>query len=348
MDLMRLPFVTEERLPSGAIRYRYRRGAVKVTLKGKPGSREFLEHYSSLRDGVPVPKSTAVRGSVEWLVGLYLKDLEQRVAANLASPLTLKGHRHHLGRLVEEYGQKDATMPRSAVIVLHDKFMATPGAADNLLKAIAAMYKWAINRQHVTCDNPTRDVKRNRLRTEGFAPWTVDDITAYLEHHKPGTMARRTLILAMATTARRGDLCRLGRQNEFTRGGRTWLRWKQAKAPHGLVEMPMPTALVEELRGNGNMTYILNGYGAPFSVAGLGNRFRAWAKDAGLEGRSLHGVRKGLSAILTSQGATSVEIDVLLGHEMGSPETRIYTRSAERARLAADVVDRLEKIIPGT
>lgn len=348
MDVMRLPFVTEERLPSGAMRYRFRRGTVKVTLRGEPGSREFLDHYSSLRDGVPIPQSRAVRGSVEWLVGLYLKELERRVEANLASPLTLKGHRHHLGRLVDEYGQKDAAMPRSAVILLHDKYMSTPGAADNLLKAIAAMYKWAINRQHVTCDNPTRDVKRNRVKTGGFKPWSSDDIIAYLEHHKPGTMARRALILAMATTARRSDLCRLGRQNEFIRDGRTWLRWKQAKAPHGLVEMPMPSALIEELRGTGNMTYILNGYGAPFSVAGLGNKFRTWANDAKLAGRSLHGVRKGLSSILTSNGATSVEIDVLLGHEMGSPETRVYIREAERARLAADVIDRLEKIIPGT
>ncbi len=345
---MRLPFVTEERLPSGAVRYRFRRGKVKVTLKGEPGGREFLEHYASLRDGVPVPKSSAIKGSVEWLVGLYLKDLEQRVATNLASPLTLKGHRHHLARLVEEYGQKDAAMPRSAVIKLHDKLMATPGAADNLLKAISALYKWGIQREHVDCDNPTRDVKRNRVKTDGFAPWSADDFAQFLDFHKPGSMARRTLILAMSTTARRGDLCRLGRQNEFSRDGRVWLRWKQAKAPHGTVEMPMPAGLVSELRGSGNMTYILNGYGAPFTAAGLGNKFRDWAVNAGLHGRSLHGVRKGLSAILTSGGATSGEIDVLLGHEMGSAETRIYIRAAERALLAEQVVDRLEKIIPGT
>lgn len=345
---MRLPYVTEERLPSGTVRYRFRRGKVKVTLKGDPGSREFLDHYSSLRDGVPAPKSRAVKGSVEWLVGIYLKDLEQRVATNLASPLTLKGHRHHLARLVTEYGEKDAAMPRSAVIKLHDKLMATPGAADNLLKAVSALYKWGIQREHVDCDNPTRDVKRNRKKTGGFAPWSADDLAQYLAFHKHGTMARRALILAMSTTARRGDLCRLGRQNEFIRDGRVWLRWKQNKAPHETVEMPMPAGLVEELHSSGNMTYILNGYGAPFTVAGLGNKFRDWASAAGLTGRSLHGVRKGLSSILTSRGATSGEIDVLLGHEMGSSETRIYIKAAERALLAERVVDRLEKIIPGT
>ncbi|MFP5480580.1 MAG: tyrosine recombinase XerC [Alphaproteobacteria bacterium] len=342
---MRLPYVTEERLPSGAIRYRYRRGGVKVTLKGKPGSREFLDHYNTLREGVQIPESKAIRGSVEWLVGLYLDDLERRVGNRLASPLTLKAHRHHLGKLIAEHGDKDANMPRSHLIKLHDKMGATPGAADNMLKAVSALYKWAIRRDHVTCENPARDVQRIRRKTDGFAPWTADDFAKYLARHAPGTMARRALILAMATTARRGDLCLLGRQNEVQMGGRTWLRWKQAKAPHGLVEMPMSAALMAELHGSGNMTYLLNGYGAPFSVAGLGNRFRKWCDEAGLKRRSLHGIRKGLSAMLAGQGATSTEIDVLLGHEMGSPETRVYVRSAERQRLAEAVIGRVDALV---
>lgn len=345
---MRLEFVTKETLPSGAIRYRFRRGKVKVTLKGEPGSREFLEHYSSLRDGVPIPKSSAITGSVQWLVGLYLTDLELRAATKLASPLTLKGHRHHLGRLVTEYGTKDANMPRSAVVKLHDKLMATPGAADNLLKAVSALYKWAIRRDHVTCPNPARDVTRNRKKTDGFISWSQDDFAKYLGHHGAGTMARRALILAMTTTARRGDLHRLGRQNEFEAGGRRWLKWRQDKAPHEMVEMPMPEALVAEVSGHDNMTYLLNGYGAPFSNAGLGNKFRDWCNQAGLTDRSLHGVRKGLSSVLTGAGASSTEIDVLLGHEMGSPETRVYIRAAERARLAETVVDRINQIIPKT
>jgi len=342
---MRLEYVTEERLPSGNVRYRFRRGKIKVTLKGAPGSREFLNHYASLRDGIPVPVSKAIRGSMEWLVGLYLADLERRVGNHLASPLTLKGHRHHLAKLIAEYGDYKADMPRSKLILLRDKMGATPGAADNFLKAVSALYKWAIQRDLVECENPARDVQRIRKKTDGFLPWVADDFGKYLDQHGPGTMARRALILAMATTARRGDLCRLGRQNEVQIEGRTWLRWKQAKAPHGLVEMPMSAALVAELHGAANMTYLLNAYGAPFSVAGLGNRFRKWCDEAGLERKSLHGIRKGLSAMLAGQGATSTEIDVLLGHEMGSPETKVYVRSAERARLAEAVIGRVDAMV---
>ena len=93
------------------------------------------------------------------------------------------------------------------------------------------------------------------------------------------------------------------------------------------------------------MTYILTSYGAPYSAAGLGNAFRKWADNAGLKGRSLHGIRKGLAAMLTASGATSGEIDVLLGHEMGSPETKVYVRSAARASLAETVVDRIDALL---
>lgn len=345
---MRLKYVTPERLPNGGTRYRFRRGKIKVTLRGEPGSREFHEHYASLVDGAPaatMPIAAPIKGSIRWLVGLYLADLERRVAANLASPGTLKGHAHHLGRLVAAYGDKDARMPRSEVIKLHDQYGATPGGADNLLKAISALYKWSIMRQYVDCANPARDVKRYRKRSEGFPPWTAADFEAFFDAHGPGTMARRTLVLAIYTTARRGDLCRLGRQNEVVIDGRRWLRWDQDKAPHETVELPMSEALIAELAGHGNMTYILNGYGAPFTHAGIGNRFKAWCTEAGLSNRSLHGVRKGLPNLLTAAGAPTPEIDVLLGHEMGSSQTKVYTRAAERARLAESVVARLEAVL---
>jgi integrase len=344
---MHLPFVCRERLPSGGWRYRFQRGGRKVTLRGEPGSPEFHDHYRSLIDGAPLPQTKAVRGSVEWLVALYLADLERSVAARLASPLTLKGQRHHLARLVEEYGAKDAAMPRSAVIKLADKMRDRPGAARNLVKAVSALYRWAIPREHVACENPARDVPRPKAAGQGFEPWTEADFAAYLARHKPGSMARRALILAMTTTARRDDLRQLGRQHEFDRDGRRWIGWTQAKAPRARVEMPMPAALASEVAGHPQMTYLLTEYGRPFSHAGLGNAFRKWAVAADVEGKSLHGVRKGVASLLTAQGASTPEIDVLLGHEMGSGETRVYTRAAARRQLAESVVARLDAALSG-
>lgn len=341
-----LKYVFAETLPSGAVRYRFRRDGKKVTLKGAPGAPEFHAHYAALLAGLPkvAEEMRPVQGSVSWLVSEYMSHLELQVALNLASPLTLKGHRHHLSRLVAEYGKKDANIPRSAVIFLRDKYAATPGAADNLRKAISALYKWAIDRDKVSISNPTRDVSRLNRKSSGFTPWTAEDFKKYLAHHRSGTMARRALIIAISTTARRGDVVRLGRQHEFLRDGRKWLRWKQAKAPNAVVELPMAQILVREVEGHDNLTYIVNGYGAAFSGAGLGNKFREWCVDAGLDGKSLHGVRKGLANLLPSAGASSLELDVLLGHEMNSPETKVYVADAQRAGLAAAVMDRIDAL----
>ncbi|PCJ06621.1 MAG: hypothetical protein COB16_12815 [Rhodobacteraceae bacterium] len=114
---LKLPYVFKERMPSCNFRYRFQRHGVKKTIKGEPGSPEFLASYTAILDGVEEPeKIPDAKGSISWLVGLFLKDFAMRVEAGLVSPLTLKGHQHHLGRLVNEFGRKNAYMPRGKLV----------------------------------------------------------------------------------------------------------------------------------------------------------------------------------------------------------------------------------------
>lgn len=339
MDL-KLRYVSREALPSGETRYRFRRNGVKVTLQGKPGSPEFHAHYAKLLNGPAKPQGP-VQGSVQWLVDAYLANLQQRVEAGLSSPLTLKGHKHHLAKLTKEYGLKDANMPRGKLIELRDRFTATPGAADNLLKAVSALYKWAIQRDMVQVGNPTRDVGRLNRGSPGFAPWVPSDFAAYIATHQPGTVAHAALMLAISTTARRSDLTRIGADNEFKRGGRKWLRWKQAKAPGRVVELPMSRALILATADLRTTPYLMTAYGKPFTIAGMGAKLKAWFTAAKID-KTLHGVRKGVSSLLPSHGVSSLELDVLLGHELNSEETKVYVAESERAALAISVIDRLD------
>lgn len=340
---VKLRYVTWETLPSGQIRYRFRRNGTKVTLTGKPGEPEFHAHYAELLKGNSKPAGPLV-GSVRWLVNLYLENMESRVKAGLSSPLTLKGHSHHLGRLVETYGDKDANMPRGKLIEFRDRFTSTPGAADNLIKAISALYKWAIQRDLVTVDNPTRGVARLNRSSPGFASWVLSDFTNYTNTHEPLSQAHTSLMLAISTTARRSDIVQIGAEHEFERDGRLWLRWKQAKKPHRVVELPMSQSLIIATKTLRRTPYLLTAYGNPFTINGFGSRFRSWCDEAGVS-KSLHGVRKGVSSLLPSHGTTSLELDVLLGHEMNSEETKVYIAVAERSALAVSVIDRLDKIL---
>lgn len=344
---IKLPHVFAECLPSGNIRYRFQRHGKKQTIQGEPGSPEFLANYAAILDGMdPAPATRTVKGSVAWLVGLFLRDLEQRVEAGLASPLTLKGHRHHLGHLVERFGKKDARMPRGKLVQFLDEFTATPGARDNRRKSISAMYQWALDREHLDPDNfrnPAQTIKRINKKTKGFYTCTVEDVRTYMAHHGPGTLARRVMILELCTAARREDLRMLGPFNEFTKEGEKWLRWTQSKAPNRVVEIPMLAMLQEEVADVRDGTYIRSSRGTPLTHGTLGNYVGKWFSDARARG-SLHGVRKGLSSILPEFGATSYEIDVMLGHEMGSRESQVYVSEAERARIAKQVGQKMQKI----
>ena len=326
-------------------RYRFQRAGVKASLPGQPGEREFMARYSELLGDPVLAAGGTMGGTIAWLVGKYLEHVEINVTAGLASPLTLKGHRHHLARLVDAHGDKTVDMRTAHLLTFLDKFAKTPSGRDNLKKSISAMYEWAIAREYVTCPNPAKGIAKLKPKTTGFYTCTAEDVRGYLAHHAPGTMARRCMVLVLSTVARREDLRNLGPANEFERDGQTWLRWTQSKAPHDVTEIPMLAMLSDEVAGTTTETYLTNEKGKPFTHGMMGNKVQEWFKAAKVKG-SLHGVRKGVSSILTTMGATSYELDVLLGHKTGSKETRTYVEAAERSKIARQMSIKMEEFEP--
>lgn len=354
-DAAKLPFLLVERLPYGGLRYRVGTQVagkrVRITIQGEFGSKEFLDAYAkavrSLETGSyedPKPPKLA-KGSVGWLVGEFLDSMELRERAKLLSPATMRRYRLFLGRLLDAQGPNgepmavmSAAMPRRELIRVRDTLLATPSAADSFLKTVSAMYQWARREGVLDIDNPAKDVKRVDTKSDGYLIATTEDVRAFMRHHREGTLARLTMVLLLSTAARRGDLVRLGPKNIVTIDGSYWLRWKQEKPPHLVVEIPLLDALKEELdrhepRGD---TFLATAYGKQRSKAAFGNLFSQWADEAGTKPR-LHGYRKGLASILPEFGLSNYHIDVLLGHELGSEASNIYTRGARRREIAKEL-----------
>jgi integrase len=118
-------------------------------------------------------------------------------------------------------------MPRSAVIGIRDGMSSTPGAADNMVKAIRALYAWGIENGHVS-DNPPSNIAKINHGT-GAVPWSVDDLQKFRDRHPAGTMAHLALTLFMFSACRIGDAPFLGRSNELQRDGLIWLDWQPSK-----------------------------------------------------------------------------------------------------------------------
>ena len=88
-------------------------------------------------------------------------------------------------------------------------------------------------------------------------------------------------------------------------------------------------------------TYLLNSYGRTFSsVNSIGNTVRSWCREAGLDDRSSHGIRKALAELLAEAGCSQHQIMAILAHTQAKT-SEVYTKGAQRRILAADAMQAL-------
>ncbi|MFN3276478.1 MAG: hypothetical protein ACK41U_17620 [Paracoccus sp. (in: a-proteobacteria)] len=89
-------------------------------------------------------------------------------------------------------------------------------------------------------------------------------------------------------------------------------------------------------------TYLPNYRGRPFaSPDSLGQMFRCWCREAGLDNRSSHGIRKAAGHLLAHEGCSQYQIMTVHGHTQAKTSA-VYTKGVERWRLARDAMSALE------
>lgn len=102
------------------------------------------------------------------------------------------------------------------------------------------------------------------------------------------------------------------------------------------------TAAIAAMGETGQMVFLLTEFGTPFaSVNSFGNWFRKRCDEAEV-GKSAHGIRKGSATIAAEHGATDRELMALYGWET-EKQAGVYTRKADRARLARQAVEKLKQ-----
>ena len=230
-------------------------------------------------------------------------------------------------------GALTSPLPRAALIHIRDAWGARTAQADNCIKAFRAVYSGLDS-------TPTAGIKSVHASRGGATAWSIAEVRQFMAQHPSGTAARMWMMLAMFSTARISDLTKLGRGHEIQRDGITWLEWQPGKKGSAFVSLPLAPQLIEEARAQIviGSAYILNAHGKPFRSSGaLGIRVQRWTDTAGLTQRSSHGLRKAGAVLLAESGATQHQIMAVMAHT--SPQTsEIYTRSAARARLAAEAM----------
>lgn len=191
--------------------------------------------------------------------------------------------------------------------------------------------------------DPSAMVARPKMpKSDGFPPWGAAEIAAYRERWPIGTVARAAFELLYWTGARVSDAVRIGpgmigkdgvlAYAQQKTGGMAYVPWRCALPDYAAGMAGDRDQLHQALAClEWHMTFIPTIQGRLRSAAGLSNDMTAFARDAGLSGRTAHGLRKSRAKVLAEAGATPHQIGAWTGHE-SLAEVAHYTRAADRRR----------------
>ncbi|MGX9145862.1 tyrosine-type recombinase/integrase [Mesorhizobium sp. 128a] len=317
-----------------------------------PGTKPFDEEVACARLGVAYkpeiakPETAAGRkdaaeGTLQWLVGQYRNRIGNRVNQTLLSR-RLRLLEEICDSLHKEKRRGDlpfALMERKHVLEMRDSMKSTPGAQNEVVKTLSALFGWAVENE-LSKGNPATGIKRLNVG-DGFHAWTKDEVERFEARHPVGSKARLALHLGMYTGLRLADIAIVGRQH--VKDGWLTIRPGKTKRSSGVVvEIPILAALQATIDASpcGEMTFLVSEWKAPFTVNSLGNKMRDWCDQAGLPLCSMHGLRKAGATLAAENGATDEDLMAIFGWT-SKQQTTLYTRSASRKRIAGRAIHKL-------
>jgi integrase len=327
----------------GKPRFYFRRPGFKsVPLPGLPWSPEFMATYETALVGQPAPigASKVNPSTMRALAINYYGSIEFRGL----KPSTQALYRQLIDKFCREtdkdgqlYGDKNAaTLQREHIVKLMAGRAKQPGSANGLRNVLRVLMKHAVE-VGLRADDPTRDVRAIRVKSDGFHSWTDPEIDQFEATHSLGSKPRLALALLLYTGQRRSDVVRMGRQH--IRNG--ILAVCQIKTG---VELKIPVhpelANVMDVHDADNMTFLVTELGKPFTAAGFSHWFRDRCDEARLPHCSAHGLRKAAARRLAEAGCTEHEIAAITGHA-SLREIARYTKAADQQRLARAAIEKM-------
>lgn len=315
----------------------------RIRIRGEYGSDEFMANYRAAVEGKPMPgPGKPQAGSLKWLTDRY----KETTAWAALSPATRRQRDHIFSGVLAESGHKlFSKVTKAAITKGRDRRKDTPAQARNFLDAMRGLFRWAESTGHVEID-PTEGVKNPpRKKNGGFPDWNEEDVAAYEKRWPIGTKERVWLDVLLYTGLRRGDAVRFGRQH--VRDGVGTIKTEKSGFTV-MVTLPILPVLQRTLDAGpiGDLTFIAGDRGRPLVKEAFGTMFREAAREAGVK-KSAHGIRKIAATRAANNGATVAQLEAIFGWSGGTMAS-LYTRAADRVRLAKEAIALLQKNSPET
>jgi integrase len=307
----------------------------RIRVRGDFATPDFDAEYQAACFGMPRgEKKGPTEGSLAWLIARY----RETTAWGAHSLATRRQRENILRQIIETAGDQPFAKINAANITAgRDRRAATPAQARHFLDTVRGLFRWAVKAGIVKSDPTTGVDDPPRPKSEGFSPWTEDDVAAYEAHWPIGTRQRVWLDLLLYTGLRRGDAVRFGRQH--VRNGIGTIKTEKNGT---VVTLPILPILATTLAAGpcGDLTFIAGERGNPLAKESFGNLFRQACNAAGVFERSAHGLRKIAATRAAEAGATVAQLEAIFGWS-GGRMASLYTRAADRRRLAMEAMHKL-------
>ncbi len=197
---------TYRSMKNGRLCYRFEPpGGPKRWFRSEPGTPEFLAEWQRYMAGeaedVKAEERRHVRpGSFAWLVNQYTASAAWARLAPATQKQRLRFYQIFLDKAPD--APADALTARD-LRRMRDNRAKTPALANNMLKAVSALYDWALEHELVK-ENPAKGVKHlPPASRSGFPPWTIEDVRAFTARWPEGTREHLALMLLLFTAVPR-------------------------------------------------------------------------------------------------------------------------------------------------
>jgi site-specific recombinase XerD len=310
----------------------------RIRIKHEYGTPEFTEAYEAAIAGQTVkPAEKAAKGSLEWLWMLY-----RQTNAWTDLSMATRRQRENIMRGALKTGGNQPLSKITGKVIKAGIDRRKGHAARHFLDTMKGLYKWALEAEHVKLD-PTAGKAVAKPKTKGFPVWEEEEIIQFEKRWPRGTRERVMFDIYCYTGLRRGDAAALGKQH--IKNGVISIDTEKTGTR---VTIPVLDVLRQTLEAGptGDLAFIATKKGDRLTKESVGNAFRDACRAAGIK-KSAHGLRKAAATRAANNGATEAQLEAIFGWE-GGKMAALYTRTANRQKLATGAMNTLERTEPET
>jgi len=252
-----------------------------VRMAGSPGDVEFESQYRKL---VQPEEFRGSPFSFHILIASYRKSTRYRQLSDRSK----KDYSDVMDLIGEWLGEMDASRyPRPEVIRMRDENAHRPRRANYCVQVMSILMEHAIDLgwRH---DNPAKGVKKLRGQG-GYRPWTETEIEAY--RAVADDLGRLIFELHIGTGQRPGDVAAM-RWSDYD-GHEICVTQSKTGAELWIPPTDRLRAVLESTKVEAKgPTILANKRGEELSYHAMAHSFRKNRTKAGIDGVSLHGLRK--------------------------------------------------------